>query len=191
MRSSRVRRCRARSRSIKVPALSAGTRRRRSADHAERHRHGDQRPDGRDGASPDRRRRGRQPVHRDGHREHGAGRPRLLRDDGLRRAGRARRAGGDRRAAARARRRRRVPDDRLGAGQLPALRLGSDCRDPQQRELGDAADVPARVEVQRSRRMALRRHGGRRSAGTACACTRDASCRRLCSVHAACADAFS
>ncbi len=66
------------------------------------------------------------PVHRDGHRPHVAGRTWLLRVDGLRRAGRPRRAGGLRRTAADPGRRRRVPDDRVGARQLPQARLGSD-----------------------------------------------------------------
>ena len=48
------------------------------------------------GRDADRLGHGRLPVHRDGHREHRAGRARLLRDHGLRRARRARAAGRDR-----------------------------------------------------------------------------------------------
>ena len=139
-------------------ALSARPARRRRRDRARRHRPRGQRPDGRARAHADRHRRRRLPVHGDGHRPHGAGRARLLRDDGLRRAGGPRPAGRDRRAAADPGRRRRVPDDRLGARQLPPLRLGSDRDRVQQRELGDAAHVPAGVAVQRPRRMELRRH---------------------------------
>ncbi len=65
-------------------------------------------------------------------------------------------------------RRRRLPDDRLGAGQLPALRLGPDRAGVQQRQLGDAAHLPARVRLQRPEPLGLcrngRRHGRRRRA---------------------------
>ena len=95
--------------------------------------------------------------------------PGLLRVDGLRRPGRARPAGGLGAAAARARRRRRLPDDGLGARQLSPLRLGSDRARVQQCELGNAAHVPARVALQRPRRVEFRRAGAgarrRRRAG--------------------------
>ena len=82
-------------------AYRARARGRRQADRAVRHRDRDQRP-----VRPPRRdaddvRHRRLPVHRHGDREHRAGRARLLRRHGLRRAGRHRRRGGDRAAPAR------------------------------------------------------------------------------------------
>jgi indolepyruvate decarboxylase len=71
------------------------------------------------GKPADRQRHGRLPVHRDGDPAHRAGGARLLRHHGLRRAGRAGPAGRHRRAPADPGGRRRLPDDRLGAGQLP------------------------------------------------------------------------
>ena len=131
----------------RLPArrLPARPRGRRRADHPVRHRARDQRP-----LRPARRAcRSRptpatacSPPSRSG--RYRPGRPRLLRRHGLRRAGRHRPAGRLRPAPAGPGRRRRVPDDRLGAGQLPALRLGPDRRPVQQRELGDAARLPAR-----------------------------------------------
>ncbi len=76
-----------------------------------------------------------------------ARRARLLCRHGLRRARRHRRRGGDRPAAADPGRRRRLPDDRLGARQLPPLRPRSDRGAVQQCELGDAARVPAGIRV--------------------------------------------
>jgi thiamine pyrophosphate-dependent acetolactate synthase large subunit-like protein len=64
----------------------------------DRHRGGGQRPDGHAWKNADRLGHGRLPVHRDGNRTHRAGGARLLRHHGLRRAGRARPAGGDRAA---------------------------------------------------------------------------------------------
>jgi len=58
------------------------------------------------------------------------------------------------------RRRRRLPDDRVRARQLPALRPRSDRGPVQQCKLGDAARVPAGIPLQRSQRLAFRRHGG-------------------------------
>ena len=84
----------------------------RGDDRSRRHRLRGERPDGGPRQDADRLRHGRLPVHRDGHRAHRAGRARLLRDHGLRRAGRPRRAGGHRTAAADPGRRRRLPDDR-------------------------------------------------------------------------------
>ena len=85
-----------------------------------------QRPDGRTRQAADRLRHGRLPVPPRWTSTHRAGGARLLRHHGLRRAGRPGRAGSDRAAAADPGRRRRLPDDRLGTGQLPPLRLGSD-----------------------------------------------------------------
>jgi hypothetical protein len=132
----------------------------RRDDRADRHRHGGERPDGRPRQAADRRRHGRLPVHRHGHRTYRAGRARLLRHHGLRRAGRPRLAGRDRAAAADPGRRRRLPDDRLGARQLPALRLGPDRAAVQQRQLGNAAHLPARVGFQRPQRLGLCGDGG-------------------------------
>ena len=67
----------------------------------------------------------------------------LLREHGLRRAGGPGPAGGHRPAPDHPGRRRRVPDDRLGAGQRPPLRLRPDRDRLQQRELGDAARLRA------------------------------------------------
>ena len=65
---------------------------------------------------------------------------------------------GERTAAADPGRRRRLPDDRLGARQLPPLRARSDRRAVQQLQLGNAARVPAGIALQQSRRLAFRRH---------------------------------
>ena len=73
--------------------------------------------------------------------------------------GRHRRRGRDRPPSADPRRRRRLPDDRLGARQLPALRPRPDRGAVQQRQLGNAARVPAGVALQRPRRLALRGDG--------------------------------
>ncbi len=94
------------------------------------------------------------PVHGDGDRQYGARRAGLLCRNGFWRAGRHR-CRSDRPAAADPGRRRRVPDDRLGARQLPALRARSHRRAVQQLQLGDAARVPAGIALQQSRRLAL------------------------------------
>ena len=80
-------------------------------------------------------------AHTDAHRA------RLLRRHGLRRAGRDRRPARDRAADADPGRRRRLPDDRLGARQLPPARHRPDRGPVQQCELGDAARLPARIRA--------------------------------------------
>jgi hypothetical protein len=110
-------------------------------------------------------------------REHRYGGARLLFRHGLRRAGRDWRCGEHGPSAIGFGGRRRVPDDRVRARQLPPLRPRSGGGVVQQFELGNAAGVPARIAVQRSLRLARCRHGSgdgrvrraRCDAGRACA----------------------
>jgi indolepyruvate/phenylpyruvate decarboxylase len=131
----------------RLPARAA---RRRSADRAVGYRRRHQRfvrPPRQDADDIGYR---RLPVHGHGDRQHRAGGTGLLCRNGFRGAGRLRRRR-DRASPAGAGRRRRVPDDGVGARQLPPLRSRSHRRAFQQLQLGNAARVPAGIALQRSR----------------------------------------
>lgn len=145
--------------------LRARLGRRRCTDRAQRHRVRGQRRDGAARADANGGRRGRLPVRCHGDRAYQARRVRVLCRHGVWRAGRARYPGDHRRAAADSGRRRRLSDDRLGARELPPLRLGSHRAGAEQHELGNAAHFPAGVPLQRSGRLALR--GDRSAVGRA------------------------
>ncbi len=122
---------------------SGAVRRRRCTAVTGRHRGGDQRCVRAPRALAAGRGHGRLHVRRIRHRPFRTRRSRLLRQHGVRGAGGTWLAGSDRAPPPGPGGRRRIPDDRLGAGQLPALRLGSDRRRLQQPQLGNAARVPA------------------------------------------------